>query len=205
MSQQVKEAIVLTASYFGVTMKPDVLAMYVEDLQDLSPDKVLEAYKTYRRDPRNKTNPLPSAIRSLVQPKANARDQAQEIAHRCFGAIKKFGYTKPEQARGYIGELGWRLIERRGGWYNHCAYTQESEIPILTAQFRDSLTSYVEQGSVSDDLYFANSGLIGNSEIGKLIEPSKEGSRSKDPDILLNEKKDKAINILLGQMKEVAR
>lgn len=150
----IKQAIVLTAQYYGLEMRPQVLAMYAEDLADLPPQAVLDAYKAYRRDPANKTPPLPAQIRKMLTPSANNKQIAQEIAQRCFGAIRKFGYTKPKEAKAYIGDVGWKLIETRGGWTFHCQNTMESDVPILTAQFRDSLTSYVEQGAIDDSEYF---------------------------------------------------
>lgn len=170
MNQKIKEIIVSTASYFGIMMRPEVLLMYLDDLQDLDPIKVLDAYKSYRKDPRNKINPLPSAIRAIIEPQSNSREQAQEIAQRCFGAIRKFGYTKPDKAKEYIGELGWRLIERRGGWQSHCTETRESDIPILTAQFRESVGVYIEQGNIADEVFFDKVGLISSKDNILMIE-----------------------------------
>lgn len=155
----IKQAIVLNAQYYGLELRPQIVAIFAQELEDLPAQAILDAYKAYRRDPANRTNPLPAKIREMIKPQASEKQIAQEIAMRCFGAIRKYGWTKPQQAREYIGELGWRLIERRGGWQAHCESTMEREIPTLTAQFREALTTYVEQGNSSDFDFFGESVL----------------------------------------------
>jgi hypothetical protein len=199
MKQAIKEAIYLTAQYYGLDMRADVLAMYAEDLADLPPQAVLDAYKAYRRDPANIKPPLPAQIRRMLNPEANNKQHAQEIAQRCFGAIRKFGYTKPQQAKEYIGELGWRLIERRGGWFSHCQNTMESDIPILTAQFRDSLTSYVEQGERQDSEYF-NKARIEFNETTKLLPEMPKCETLTDEE--LNVRKQEVLKSFMEELKK---
>lgn len=130
----------------------------------------VNALNSYSAETSNKNFPAPSQLKQYLFPSSSSRQQAQEIAQRCFGAIRKFGYTKPVQAKEYIGELGWRLIERRGGWNSHCTETRESDVPILTAQFRESIGVYIEQGKITDEVFYDKVGLISSKDNILMIE-----------------------------------
>lgn len=157
------------------------------------------ALNNYCADSLNKYFPSPSQLKQYLIPNPSSRDQAQEIAQRCFGAIKKFGYTKPGQAKEYIGDLGWKLIERRGGWYFHCTETNNSDIPILTAQFRDILQVYVIQGNI-DDREFFDKAQIAFKEVPILIKEIPEDKFLDENKI--QQKKEDDINRYLKLLKE---
>lgn len=147
MIQKLKEIIILTASYYNIQLKPEVLAMYAEDLSDLDPVRVIEAYKTYRRDPKHKTFPLPAQIRNLVAPVVDPEAQGREIAGRCVEAIKTFGWAQPEGARAFIGEIGWSVIKSVGGWNYFCEqHGLEIHPGQFYAQARDRIKDQVQYG-----------------------------------------------------------
>lgn len=129
----------------------------------------LSALDLYLNDGGNKYFPSPAQLKPYLEPKASSRDQALEIAQRCFGAIKKFGYNKPNEAKDYIGEVGWRLIQNRGGWYFHCTEIMERDIPNLTAQFRDTLQTYVNQGNLPDATFFDKARIEAPSDAMKQL------------------------------------
>lgn len=175
MKQAIKEIIVLTAAYYGVTIKPEVLAMYAEDLSDLDPAEVLDAYKTYRRDPKNKTMPLPAHIREIIQPTVSPDAMAREIAGRCMEAVKEFGWPSPEKARAFIGEEGWSVIRSVGGWQHFC---EELGVEINPQTF------YAQcRERVRDQIQF-NRGQIQKAYVEKI-----EQRRSKDGYFYINEPK----------------
>lgn len=116
----VKEMILLTAIYYSKTVPDAVLEMYAEDLADLPVDRVLEAYKIYRRNPANKFFPLPAQIREIIAPTVSAKSEARESVERIKQAITKFGYCNLNEARMYIGPVGWKLVQGLGGWTAVC-------------------------------------------------------------------------------------
>ncbi len=120
MSQSLKELIVLTASYYGKTLSAPLLEMYVDDLSDLPTDQVALAYRAYRRNPKNTQFPLPAQIRGVVAPELDPDSIAREVAARITAAIPKYGYANSIDARAYIGEIGWSIVERQGGWPYIC-------------------------------------------------------------------------------------
>lgn len=120
MIQALKEVIILTASYYSKTLDAGVLNMYVDDLSEFPEDNVIAAYRTYRRDPKNKTFPLPSQIIEILKPSISPDAEAQMASARIFEAIGKFGWPNGREAQVYIGPLGWRVVKRMGGWTQVC-------------------------------------------------------------------------------------
>lgn len=135
---QILEAIVLTAAYYGRDISPDVLRMYADDLSDLRPESVIEAYTVYRRNPKNRTMPLPAQIREIIEPQVDDDTLAREAASRIVAAVPKFGYMQGQAAKSYVGELGWRVVDRYGGWQTVCRNLGDTlDVGTFQAQARE--------------------------------------------------------------------
>lgn len=150
MSQELKKVILLTAVYYGRELKPEVLSMMADDLSDLDPAVCIQAYGNWRRNPANKTFPLPAQIRELVNPEefVSVETRAREIAARIVGAIPKFGWCNSKEAQVFIGPEGWALVQRSGGWSYLCERVGVSISPsTLQAQLRDQLEGVLQYGA----------------------------------------------------------
>lgn len=134
-----------TCKAFDKTLEPDVLRMMVEDLADLDFSKVINALNLYRRDGKNTFWPKASKIRELVNPVQSKDGMANEAASRIRAAITMFGWPNPDKAREYIGELGWAIVVRSGGWSYVCEQ-HGLELNPLTfhAQARDLAKAMIE-------------------------------------------------------------
>jgi hypothetical protein len=138
-----------TAIYYGRSLEPEVLSMMCNDLDDLPVDRVLAAYDAYRRNPKNKFFPLPAQIREIVCPEENitAEDQAREIAARICAAVPTFGWCNGHKARTYVGEIGWSVILRQGGWSYLCENLGAKIQPsTFQAQVRDQIAANLRYG-----------------------------------------------------------
>lgn len=133
------EVIALTFAYYnqGKSLSDALLRMYASDLSDLDEQSCLNAYHLWRRNPVNKTFPLPAQIRELVNPTLLDIDEAREAASKICAAVTKYGYVGAKSAREYIGDLGWRVVDRHGGWVAVCENMTSHNLPILQAQFRE--------------------------------------------------------------------
>lgn len=167
--KQVKACWVKLSMYYQYPLQDAVVEMYADDLSDLSFNETIHALNEYRLNPKNNRVPLPGAIRALVIPIVDDDSIAREAASRIISAIKKFGWPSPTEAKEYIGELGWRIVERNGGWSALCENLMENQIGIFQAQARDLAKTQV-QFSRADRLDEAP-GLPGskNVQINELI------------------------------------
>lgn len=162
MSTRLKETIINVASYYGRTISAPVLAMYAEDLADLPEDEVISAYTAYRRNPKNTQFPLPAQIRGVVSPAIDPDSAAREIASRINHAVVKFGWANAPEAHSYIGELGWDIVNRSGGWSYICQNLGVQLDPgVFSAQVRELAKSSITHDSqaLANVIGLASAGL----------------------------------------------
>lgn len=145
--KSLKKTIVLTAAYYGRQLSDEIVNLYVQDLSSVSEKDAIEALNVWRSNPQNKVAPLPSNILQIVNPEKHIgpRKIASEIAGRVTAAVPKFGWANPTEAREYVGELGWSVVEDRGGWAYLCQHLGLQLNPsIFEAQCRDHVEARIE-------------------------------------------------------------
>lgn len=145
-------------------------------------EKILNAIDSYVFDSKNKTFFSPATLRPYLNPELSVDAKANEVANRIRSAIGKYGWPNPNEARAYIGELGWKVVDRAGGWSYICENHGLDLNPLtFFAQSRDSAKALLESASIG--------------EFDKPI--GIEFKKTKPDDISLNEKKrDQAIALL---------
>lgn len=151
--QHLKALIVATSMYYGHEIPDPVLNLYVEDLEDLPFAAVAGAIKEVRRDPKTTRFPLPAVIRERLEPAQDLESQALLAVGRIIEAVARFGWTNSERAREVIGELGWQVVEREGGWQNLCGELNQDNIGMLRAQWRQTAIAVgkaSQAGTLSD-------------------------------------------------------
>lgn len=148
--QLIKKLLVGLAEYYQTELTAGQLAMYAEDLEDLDLDQLGSAIKLIRRDPQNRFFPRPAVIREAIT--GSLRDEAMEASNRIVEAISKYGYTNGIRARQFVGELGWRVVEREGGWENICrSISSYDELGIRKAQWRELCAATLRRGNIGAD------------------------------------------------------
>lgn len=134
-----------TCKAYDKNLESDVLKMQIEDLADLSFHQIADALLAYRRDEKNTQWPRASKIRAIINPKQSTDTMANETASLVRSAVSKFGYPNPQDARAYIGELGWAIVERNGGWSYICENLGLDLNPAtFHAQVRDLAKAMIE-------------------------------------------------------------
>ena len=178
-----KKVIVLTASYYSKDLSRELLELYCADLADLDENSCIEAYNIYRKNPKNRTFPLPSQIREIVNPKQNISDErlAAEIAGRVSGAIVKFGWANPSDAKAFIGETGWAVVERRGGWSYICQNVGLSINPgVFEAQVRNQVETALKIGDSISKSEFEKIGFQSVNRINAPASPIANSENKED-------------------------
>jgi hypothetical protein len=143
--QQLKALFVMTAQYFEHVIPDEVLRLYVEDLSDLPFSKVALTMGQLRRDPAVKRCPLPSQIRSRLNPESNPESEALMIVGRITDAISRIGPYETARAREYLGPTGWEVVRLSGGWENVCELTTDT-MATHKAQWRMLAKAVIERG-----------------------------------------------------------
>jgi len=114
----------------------------------LSPEELTFAIRKYRTIPENHFFPLPAKLIALVTPKENSElDIGREVSGRIIQAVSKFGHNNSMEACKFIGELGWKVVHRNGGWAAICSELNENNKGIMQAQMRDLAISIMRMSA----------------------------------------------------------
>lgn len=164
---RIGEAWIALAQMYGREVSRTTLSFMLDAIDDLEYDKVLNALKAWARSSKLNRHPLPSEVRDVVEARPEAKDVGRELALRIREAVTKFGWPNGSEARAFIGEHGWRVVEGMGGWLHICenlgVNIQES---TFLAQCRDALESRHRLGG---NTVFTDTMVIGQGEASKLI------------------------------------
>jgi hypothetical protein len=154
------------ADYYGRALSEDAMLMYLEDLQELSPDELSLACRQYRSNPENKFFPLPASLIAIVKGTQTPEDVGQDIATRIWEAMARHGWNNPDKARLYIGEAGWEVVKRFGGWLSLCEGTTMDSRGTLIAQMRGIATALHRK-----EVSVQRAALVGSDPLKKLDTP----------------------------------
>ena len=133
--------------YFDVVLPESRLKLFVDQLQDVDPMKLLIAGERFTSNPKNRFFPFPSQLRELLGSGFMSDEaKAEDAASRITGAITRYGYTWINLANQYepggwtacskkvLGELGVLIVHRLGGWSQLCQ--SDSPVGVAHAQFK---------------------------------------------------------------------
>jgi len=146
---EIKKLLVGLAEYFGTTLSEPQKKMYSEDLEKYELKSLAEAIEKIRIDPKQEFFPRPAKIIEIME--GNRKDEALEAVGRIITAMGKFGSHNLEKSKAFIGELGWRVVDREGGWASLCQRTTDQDLPILKAQWRDMAVALQNRASAGRD------------------------------------------------------
>jgi hypothetical protein len=164
------------AKLCGMELDKTILNLYDEALSPLGYERICSAinHVIIRRKSRD---PFPSIqeIRSIIVPEKKPDHEAVEAAARIIQAVSKFGWCNGFQARQFIGELGWRLVERFGGWTQLCESMTRDNVAALQAQFRNLAKAQIERAAMGlDDIAptldrIRHDAITTSESVGKLL------------------------------------
>lgn len=176
------------AIFYGkMDFTKEQVSMMINVFEKYFPDETLENFKTaislYIQDSKNKFMFSPATLKPYLHPELSPEAKANEVASRIRSAIGKFGWCNPNEARTYIGELGWKIVERSGGW-NYICENHGLDLNPLTfhAQARDQVKALLE-----------------THQLGEFDKPIQIEQRDQphNPDLQINERKrDQALALL---------
>jgi len=131
----ISEVLMARAEISGRVLSKPAIRMMIEDLSDLPFEAVYRVLQGWGK--HSSDFPSPAKIRERLAPETSDADDGRDIASRVIGAVSKFGWNQPLQAKLYIGEIGWECVSRIGGWVTFCSELNDENKGIYNAQIRD--------------------------------------------------------------------
>jgi hypothetical protein len=111
------------------------------------------ACKKYIDNSANEFFPRPiSKLIAIIKTPVSLEDDSQEIASKIINAVSKYGWNNYEDAKTYIGERGFDVVKRFGGWQYVCQELgQNIQLTTFNAQIRELLKSKARIQNVKQD------------------------------------------------------
>ena len=135
MNQKSKAMLVQLGIIFSKQVNELMIKLYESALEDLG-DREIEIALVEWLKTKNRF-PTPADVRDVSRPEMTDKNIGIEISSRIIQAISKFGSHQSSNAKYFLGELGWQVVERQGGWQNLCSEVNEKNRSIVQAQMRD--------------------------------------------------------------------
>lgn len=136
MKNDIATAWIQIAILTGRQLNQSTVDLLLRSVEDLPQHEVLNVLLKWTSTETH--FPLPAHIREKILPVKNEDDDISEAVNRSLAAVTKFGYCNSDQARIYIGALGWEILQGMGGWVHLCE-TLGSETPegVMRKQMLD--------------------------------------------------------------------
>lgn len=132
--ENIAKILPVMAEIAGATFSTAAIIMMVESMDDLDYASVIQTLTNWQRT--EKKFPHPSDIRAKVMPEMDNKDDAILVANLIITAVSKYGYTNPEQARKFMGDLAWETVIKMSGWKHICETLTIDNEGIIRAQIR---------------------------------------------------------------------
>lgn len=144
MDKQIEFAKIMRglAEVYGRTISTEMMKIYSLALEDLSIQELKNAVRLYVSNSTNAFFPTPGQLRAMITPSDD--QQAREASARIREALTQFGGDYDyhiKRAREHIGELGWKVVEKMGGWSRMTRMSEADLGPVAQAQWRELASS----------------------------------------------------------------
>jgi len=110
------------------------LQAYTEELAKYSPEKLTQTFNELKKTADR--FPSLSQIIKIIDPIADEKDQANELAGEIIDCISRLGSYNADEVKKKVGDIGWFAIERFGGWSQLCQINYD-QMGTARAQLRD--------------------------------------------------------------------
>lgn len=134
MDKNKVKIIIGLAEIFNFRFSEASLSIYMKALESISFDDLDKIINEGLMSNRWQFMPKPGEF--FTSGDKQILDDSRDAANLTWSAIAKFGRNNFIQAREYVGELAWLVVERMGGWSQVCEVNSD-EKGIWIAQFRD--------------------------------------------------------------------
>lgn len=140
--QTLKEALVITAEICGRQLSDLAIKAIAEDLGRLPFEETLSALSKLRRKGKF---PTVAEIEAIAAPTLDPIDDAREVSSLIVYAVSRHGWCNPEKAREHIGDVGWEIVKRLGGWASLCETMNTRNQSYLTTQITQMAESLIKR------------------------------------------------------------
>lgn len=137
-----------------------ILGFYIEELKNVPIEKIETAVKYFATKGDRHFPSIDEFKRACGIEVINAlgiNEKAQKIVNDMRYCIKKFGYMRTDEAKKYLGNDAWEVLERFGGYVNICNTATDYNFDDMMIQLRKTAEVHIKLaagGMQNDHLRF---------------------------------------------------
>lgn len=142
------KAVTATAKAAGKDVDDWGMDVWVDALSSVDDDAFARSLAFLRAQYKAQRLPSVKEVENAAhQRPADKNDRLEAVARIC-AAIRSHGRYNVEDARIFVGELGWAIVKRFGGWAAICDVESEKDLAVMRAQMIQLGESVQERASL---------------------------------------------------------
>lgn len=145
---KIMQAVGAVAAATGKEVDEFGMSIYVEDLGRFEGEEFARILTRLRQAFRERTLPSVKELEDAALQRASGKNDVDEAVARICTAIRTCGTPNMSRAMEFIGELGWSIVQRYGGWAAVCAVESEKDLAVMRAQMKQTGESVRERASL---------------------------------------------------------
>lgn len=143
-----------------VRLGDTILGFYIEELKTIPIEKIISAVKYFTTKGDRYFPSIDEFKRACgveVKTMLSTYEKAQALVDKVRHCITRFGYAQPDNAKEYLGDDAWEIVNHFGGFVNICNTATDHNYDSMMIQIRKTAEVYLKQaagGSQHDKIRF---------------------------------------------------
>lgn len=142
------QAVGVVAATTGKELDDWGLSIYVEDLSQFEGEAFARVLHRLRAAYKERTLPTVKELEDAALQRATGKNDVDEAVARICTAIRTIGGNNHVRAMEFVGELGWAIVSRYGGWQAVCSVETEKDLAVMRSQMKSTGESVRERASL---------------------------------------------------------
>lgn len=132
--------------------KEHVLNFWFDALKDVPAQTIAGALKSLLKEPKFPSlGQVLSACGIETEKPVSDNELVQDAVSRIETAVRRHGTPWPDAARKDVGEFGWEIVTRAGGWSAVCAPDSETQFAFLLKELKQTGLSILKAKNLGID------------------------------------------------------
>jgi len=144
----------ITSEVFSRTLSDAAKGVYLQELSKYPIETICEGIRRCRIEMKSMPTISDILEKSGCSPE-NEDQKAMQVVGLIWEARRKFSIYRYEEAKAYVGELGWQAVRWFGGWNHFCENTKNDQDNTARAQMRElvkAASSAAKQGTLGQPI-----------------------------------------------------
>lgn len=123
------------ASFVKQDLNPYIIELYVKAVKPLGFERAAKIIEEFLE--KGKFATIAQIKEGLGFKELSYEENARDACARIRESVSRFGHWNEDSAKNYIGDLGWEMVMRSGGWDVICSAENYDALDFQLVQMRE--------------------------------------------------------------------